>query len=88
MPKVALGFTPTKQADVISKTIRRYMVDNDIRDMATMADRLRMSRQTFSRKLSEGGWKDTELADAIRVLKIGPADSLAMFGQKLPKDVA
>lgn len=88
MPKVNLGFTPTKQADVISKTIRRYMVDNDIPDMTTMAARLRMSRQTFSRKLKEGGWSETELAAAIQTLRIRPEDVLAMFGQKLPKDAA
>lgn len=88
MPKVNLGFTPTKQAEVISKTIRRYMVDNDISDLTTMADRLDMSRQTLSRKLSEGGWKETELATAARVLKIRPEEFLAMFGLKLPKDVA
>ena len=88
MPKVNLGFTPSRQAEVIAKTIRRYMVDNDIPDLTTMADRLNMSRQTLSRKLSEGGWKDTELAAAIRVLKIWPEEVLAMFGQKLPKDAA
>lgn len=88
MPKVTLGFTPSRQAEVIAKTIKKAMVDADIPDLTTLADRLRMSRQTLSRKMSEGGWKDTELAEAIRVLKIGPEGVLAMFGQKLPRDAA
>ena len=88
MPKVNLGFTQARQAEVISKTIRKAMVDNDIPDMTTLAARLRMSRQTLSRKLKGGGWTDAELASAIRVLHIGPEGVLAMFGQKLPRDVA
>lgn len=88
MPKVNLGFTPAKQADVIAKTIRRYMVDNDIPDLTTMAERLSMSRQTFSRKLKQGGWDEAELAKVIRVLKIRPEEVLAMFGLKLPRDAA
>lgn len=88
MPKVNLGFTPSRQAQIIAKTIRKAMVDNDIPDLTTMADRLHMSRQTFARKLNEGGWKETELADAIRILKIAPDGVLAMFGMKLPKEVA
>lgn len=88
MPKVNLGFTPSRQADVIAKTIRRYMVDNDIPDLTTMAQRLSMSRQTFSRKLNQGGWDEVELATAIRVLKIRPEEVLAMFGLKLPQGAA
>ena len=88
MPKVNLGFTPSRQADVIAKTIRRYMVDNDIPDLTTMAQRLSMSRQTFSRKLKQGGWDEAELATAIRVLKIRPEEVLAMFGLKLPQGAA
>lgn len=88
MPRVNLGFTPSRQAQVISKIIRKGMVDNDIPDKNTMADRMHMSRQTFSRKLAEGGWKDTELAEAIRILKLCPADALAMVGLKLPKEIA
>ena len=88
MPRVNLGFTPSRQAQVIAKTIKKAMVDNDIPDITTMADRMHMSRQTFSRKLNEGGWKDTELADAIRILKIDPESVLAMFGAKLPRGVA
>lgn len=88
MPKVNLGFTPSRQAQIIAKTIRKGMVENDIPDLTTMADRLHMSRQTFARKLKEGGWKDTELAEAIRILKIGPEPALAMLGLKLPKEVA
>ena len=88
MPKVNLCFTPSRQADVIAKTIRRYMVDNDIPDLTTMAQRLQMSRQTFSRKLKQGGWDEAELATAIRVLKIRPEEVLAMFGLKLPRDAA
>ena len=88
MPRVNLGFTPSQQARVIAKTIKKAMVDNDIPDNTTMADRLHMSRQTFSRKLSEGGWKDTELAEAIRILKIDPESVLAMFGAKLPREIA
>ena len=40
------------------------------------------------RKLNEGGWKETEIASVVRVLKIGPEGVLAMFGQTLPRDVA
>lgn len=88
MPKVHLGFTPVRQAEVISKIIRKAMVDCDIPDLTTLADRLHMSRQTLSRKLNEGGWKETEIASVVRVLKIGPEGLLAMFGQTLPRDVA
>lgn len=73
-------FNPVAQTAVLTRCIRRAMVDKDIRHDKDLAAMLGLSQSALSKRLNHGGWSDVELWQVFRILEFTADEIVTAMG--------
>lgn len=65
-----------------SKTIKKYMIERDIKTALDLSSMVNMGYTTLIVKMNHGNWTQKDLFKIIEALKIPPDDAVVLLGLK------